>query len=74
MQYDRDKSGDLNPLPQPSIDTGMGLERLSAVMQGKHNNFDTDIFSEIISAICSSAKKTYGADETDTAIRVIADT
>jgi alanyl-tRNA synthetase len=74
MQYDRDKSGDLNPLPKPSIDTGMGLERLAAVLQGKHNNFDTDIFSDIISAVCSLAKKTYGADKrTDTAIRVIAD-
>lgn len=74
MQYDRDQSGKMNPLPKPSIDTGMGLERLSAVLQGKHNNFDSDVFSSVISSICSHSNKTYGADRnTDTAIRVIAD-
>jgi alanyl-tRNA synthetase len=74
MQYDRDRSGNLTPLPKPSIDTGMGLERLSAVLQGKLNNFDTDLFSSIISAICHYSGKKYGADRvTDTAIRVITD-
>ncbi len=74
MQYDRDSSGTLTPLPKPSIDTGMGLERLAAVLQGKLNNFDSDIFSPIISAISHYSKKAYGRDSgTDTAIRVIAD-
>ena len=74
MQYDRDKGGKLSPLPRPSIDTGMGLERMAAVLQGKHNNFDSDIFSPIISGICDISGKTYGRDgSTDTAIRVIAD-
>src|SRR5512135_742333 len=74
MQFDRDKAGNLNPLPKPSIDTGMGLERLAAVLQGKHNNFDSDLFAPIIRDICRFSNKTYGKDRTtDTAIRVIAD-
>ncbi|MEW6109794.1 MAG: alanine--tRNA ligase [Nitrospirota bacterium] len=74
MQYDRDASGNLVPLPEPSIDTGMGLERISSVLQGKSNNFDIDIFHTIISSITSHSGKTYGsAKETDIAIRVMAD-
>lgn len=74
MQYERDESGSLNPLPKPSIDTGMGLERISAVLQGKESNFDSDIFAPIISAISSQSGKQYGQDRnSDTAIRVIAD-
>ncbi len=74
MQFDRDASGELTPLPRPSIDTGMGLERISAVLQSKINNFDSDIFIPIISAIVSSAKVDYGKNkEIDASIRVIAD-
>ncbi len=50
MQYNRDASGKLTPLPRPSVDTGMGLERIAAVMQGVHNNYDTDIFRSLIYA------------------------
>ncbi|MFA4919065.1 MAG: alanine--tRNA ligase [Thermodesulfovibrionales bacterium] len=74
MQFNRDESGQLTPLPKPSIDTGMGLERISAVLQGKQNNFDTDIFGPIISAISSLSGISYGASPENTAsMRVIAD-
>lgn len=74
MQYNRNEKGDLLPLPKPSIDTGMGLERITAVLQGKLNNFDTDIFSGIISSITETAGIDYGkSSETDVSIRVIAD-
>jgi alanyl-tRNA synthetase len=51
MQYDRDVNGKLHPLPSPSVDTGMGLERISAIMQGKHNNYEIDLFEALISDI-----------------------
>ena len=74
MQFYRDESGNLTPLPKPSIDTGMGLERIAAVLQGKLNNFDTDLFMPIISAISELAHTTYGKSaETDASMRVIAD-
>jgi alanyl-tRNA synthetase len=74
MQYNRDASGNLTPLPKPSIDTGMGLERISAVLQGKYNNFDTDLFKDIISAINSVTGVTYHSSlDRDVSIRVIAD-
>ncbi len=74
MQFYRDETGQLTSLPKPSIDTGMGLERIAAVVQGKYNNFDSDLFSPIIAKIAAIAGKKYGKDsKTDTAMRVIAD-
>ena len=73
-QFDRDASGKLTPLPKPNIDTGMGLERLAAVVQGVTSNYDTDIFRVIIRFIEKISKKTYGKNEEDNiSIRVIAD-
>ncbi|ACV67613.1 alanine--tRNA ligase [Desulfohalobium retbaense] len=74
MQFDRDASGTMTPLPQPSIDTGMGLERIAAVCQGVYSNFDTDLFSGLIRTTAERAGVVYGKDEEiNTALRVIGD-
>ena len=74
MQFDRSADGVLTPLPKPSIDTGAGLERLTAVLQGKLNNYDTDLFMPIIEQVAARAGVTYRTDsEIDVALRVIAD-
>jgi len=69
-QYDRDTKGTLKPIPHPSVDTGMGLERITAVMQDVHNNFEIDLFEKIIQAI----KELVGKEAIDlTSSRVVAD-
>ncbi len=74
MQYNRDASGTMTPLPNPSIDTGMGLERITAIMQGVQSNYDTDLFVPLITYIAKMAGVTYGAnEEADVSIRVVAD-
>jgi alanyl-tRNA synthetase len=74
MQYNRDASGTLNPLPKPSIDTGMGLERLAAVAQGVYSNYDSDLFTPILTAIARRAGTGYGQKDTaDRSMRVVAD-
>ncbi|HYO15108.1 MAG TPA: alanine--tRNA ligase [Thermoanaerobaculia bacterium] len=74
MQYERDETGELTPLPNPSIDTGAGLERVSAVLQGVASNYDTDLFQPILQAAAEMAKAKYGEDpEKDVSLRVIAD-
>ena len=74
MQFNRDASGKLTPLPKPSIDTGMGLERLAAIMQGKMSDYDTDLFRPLIGHVERLSKVTYGASiEHDVSMQVIAD-
>ncbi len=74
MQYNRDESGKMTPLPKPSIDTGLGLERVAAVLQGVHSNFDTDLFVPIIRSVSDYFGVKYGSSEaSDVAVRVIAD-
>jgi alanyl-tRNA synthetase len=70
MQYDRDAGGTLTPLPRPSVDTGMGLERLAAVMQGVHNNYDIDLFRNLVG---HAAAVTATGDLNNNSLRVIAD-
>ncbi len=74
MQFNRSEDGTMTPLPKPSIDTGMGLERVAAVLQGKFNNYDSDLFSPLIAALEKLSGKSYGIDEqVSVAMRVICD-
>jgi alanyl-tRNA synthetase len=74
MQFFQDENGDLHPLPSPSIDTGMGLERTAAALQGKRSNFDTDLFRPLIAGVCDLAQREYPSDEpADISVRIIAD-
>ena len=74
MQFDRDSAGTLNSLPKPSIDTGMGLERLAAVTQGVSSNYDSDIFQPLLENIAKATGHEYGTvTEYDRSMRVIAD-
>lgn len=78
MQFNETAPGQREPLPRPSIDTGMGLERISAVCQGVYSNYDSDLFTKIINTACALAGVTYSksapdTNDVDTALRVIAD-
>jgi alanyl-tRNA synthetase len=74
MQFDRNEKGLLNPLPRPSIDTGMGLERVACVLQGKLSNFETDLLRPIIDRAAEIMNVQYGkAKNTDTSLKIIAD-
>ena len=74
MEFERSADGTLTPLPAPSIDTGMGLERVTAVLQNKHSNYDTDVFTPILNRIGQLAGVRYGADErASVSMRVVAD-
>ncbi|OHC61405.1 MAG: alanine--tRNA ligase [Rhodocyclales bacterium GWA2_65_19] len=70
MQFNRDEAGVMHPLPKPSVDTGMGLERISAVLQGVHANYEIDLFQTLIAA---AARETSDADMDSPSLRVLAD-
>ena len=74
MQFDRDAKGHLAPLPKPSIDTGMGLERIASILQGKISNYETDLLRPIIDEACQIFDAEYGAaSSSDVSLRIIAD-
>jgi alanyl-tRNA synthetase len=74
MQFNQDRQGDLTPLPRPNIDTGMGLERIAAVMQGKSEVYQTDLFAPLIEKVVEVCGKKYGdSAEADRALRVVAE-
>lgn len=70
MQYDRAADGTLNPLPKPSVDTGMGLERITAVLQGVHSNYDIDLFQKLLAA---ASDATSNKDKGNASLKVVAD-
>src|SRR5712671_5214667 len=70
MQFNRDEKGALHPLPKPSVDTGMGLERIAAVLQGKHSNYEIDLFQDLIKA---AARETHAKELKNPSLNVIAD-
>jgi alanyl-tRNA synthetase len=70
MQFNRDESGTMHPLPKPSVDTGMGLERIAAVLQGVHSNYEIDLFRDLIAA---AARVTGAKDLSSSSLNVIAD-
>src|SRR5690606_31652745 len=70
MQYNRDEQGVMHPLPKPSVDTGMGLERIAAVLQGVHSNYDIDLFRNLVAA---AARETKQTEHDNPSLRVLAD-
>src|SRR3982750_3011263 len=70
MQFNRDEKGTMHPLPKPSVDTGMGLERIAAVLQGKHSNYEIDLFHDLIKA---AARETHAKDLKSPSLNVVAD-
>jgi alanyl-tRNA synthetase len=74
MQFNRDGDGNMTPLPSPSIDTGMGFERITAILQGKTTNYDTDLFQPLLQEVSRISNTSYGSSATDDiSMRIIAD-